>query len=100
MRNRSRLEIYLDLVRAVSKQGNPTNIGKKVGLSLSDTERHLRFLELQGFLQIAERKNSRTIYELTPKGFEVLDALRKLIGHEQPLSRHTVRTRVGLGTIG
>jgi predicted transcriptional regulator len=100
MRTRSRLEIYLDLVRTVSRQGNLVNIGKTVGLSLSDTERHLGFLEFQGFLRIVERKNSKVMYELTPKGFEVLESVRKLMGHEQPLFRHTVSTRVGLGSIG
>lgn len=78
MRSRSRLEIYLDLMEEVSKHINPAGIAEEVNLSLDDTEKHLGFLASQGFLRIAEREKSRVEYELTSKGYEALEALRRI----------------------
>lgn len=78
MRSRSRLEIYLALIDQVSKHINPTSIAKEVNLSLADTEKHLSFLASQGFLRIAEREKSGVEYELTSKGYEAVEALRRI----------------------
>ena len=94
MRNRSRLEIYLDLIEGVSDHGDPMTIGKEVNLSLSDAQEHLGFLISQGFLRIAEEANSEVKYELTPKGLEALEALRMLTEREHPLLKHTLSARV------
>jgi len=93
MRNRSRLELYLDLLKAVSDHNDPLTIAKEANLSLSDRLEHLCFLVSQGFLWIAEQRNGEVKYELTPKGFEALEALRMLTFSQHPLLKHTLGSR-------
>lgn len=93
MISRSRLEIYLDLIEEVSDHSDPMTIGKKVNLSLSDTQAHLGFLVSQGFLKVAEEANGEVKYELTPKGLEALEALRMLTEREHPL-KHTLSAKI------
>lgn len=78
MKRRSKLEIYLDLLRAVSQSGKPTRIGNQANLSWKDTLKHLDFLELQGFIRVVKEKRGRIEYRLTPKGLEALEALQKV----------------------
>jgi len=78
MRRRSKLEIYLDVLSAVSKTGRLTHIGNLANLSWKDTMKHLEFLELRGFVKAERSENGRTEYELTQKGFEALEALQKI----------------------
>ncbi len=73
MKKRSRLEIYLDVLEAASKVGKLTHIGNLANLSWKDTVKHLRFLELNGFV-----KKEGEEYKLTQKGLEVLETLRKI----------------------
>jgi len=92
MRRRSRLETYLDLIQAVSLNGNSIDIGKQVSLPLSDVEKHLSFLASQGFIRITKQEKQRIRYELTAKGFEALEALQELTKH--PLLKHMLSTEV------
>jgi len=88
MRTRSRLEIYLDLLRAVSNQSDPVNIARKANLTLSDTEKHLDFLASQGLVMIAGLDQNRARFTLSRRGLEVLEALQNLTEPEQPLLKH------------
>ena len=47
MKRRSKLEIYLDVLKAVSETGRLTHIGNLANLSWKDTMKHLEFLELK-----------------------------------------------------
>ena len=78
MRRRSKLEIYLDVLKAVSETGRLTHIGNLANLSWKDTIKHLEFLELKGFVKAVKNSNGRAEYVLTQKGFEALEALQKI----------------------
>ncbi|RLE52704.1 MAG: hypothetical protein DRJ30_07570 [Candidatus Methanomethylicota archaeon] len=77
MKKRSKLEIYLDLLKAVSKHSRLTRIGNQANLSWKDTVKHLSFLEERGFVKAIERNNQRE-YVLTQRGSEVLVILEKI----------------------
>ena len=78
MRRRSKLEIYFDILRAVSETKKLTHIGNLANLSWKDTIKHLEFLELKGFVT-SKKENGRSEYALTQKGFEALEALQKIV---------------------
>jgi len=78
MGSRSRLEIYLDLLQAVSSNGGRVDIARRAKLTLSDVENHLSFLVSQGLARTAKTANNRLRYELTSRGFEVLEAFQGL----------------------
>jgi predicted transcriptional regulator len=85
MRSHSRLEIYLDLLNAVSNSPNLADVAIKAGLSLNETIKQLKFLALQGFVLTIIRDDRVIEYELTAKGFETLMAFLKLTAQEQPI---------------
>ena len=84
MRRRSKLEIYLDVLKAVSETGRLTHIGNLANLSWKDTMKHLEFLELKGFVKAMKNSNRRAKYVLTQKGFEALEALQEIVGALSP----------------
>ena len=88
MRRRSRLEIYLDLLNAVSRSPNFIDVAKKTKLSLSTATKHLTFLASQGFISTLIIDDGKIEYELTAKGFEALMAFLRLSTTEQPLLKH------------
>jgi len=65
MKRRSKLEIYLDVLKAVSETGRLTHIGNLANLSWKDTVKHLEFLELKGFVETRRTENGRVEYALT-----------------------------------
>ena len=70
---------------AVSQTSKPTRIGNQANLSWRDTKRHLEFLVSQGFVTVVKGEKERRIeYRLTKKGFEALEALRKVTGALSP----------------
>jgi len=77
MNTHSRFETYLDILQAAVKRGSPVGIAREANVPLSDTEKYLRFLASQGFLETAEREDEGIMYELTTRGFEVLDVLER-----------------------
>jgi len=80
MKRRSKLEIYLDVLKAVSETGRLTHIGNLANLSCwKDTMKHLEFLELKGFVKAMKNSNGKNEYTLTQKGVEALEAFRQLI---------------------
>jgi predicted transcriptional regulator len=85
MRRRSRLEIYLDLLQAVSKNPKLADVAKKARLSSSTTTNHLAFLASQGFVSNSITDDNKIEYELTAKGFEALMAFLRLTAKEQPI---------------
>jgi len=74
---RSKLEVYLDILKAVSETEKPTKIGNMVNLSWNKTCKYLEFLEINGLIR-GSRKGKRIEYKLTEKGFEVLKTLQKI----------------------
>jgi predicted transcriptional regulator len=72
MRRPSRLEIYLDLLQAVSKHRDPISVGRTLNLSQSDTENHLSFLAQQGLVKTKKQGNNIAKHELTLRGLEAL----------------------------
>ena len=80
MVRRSKMEIYLDILRVIS-EGNhkPTHIMYRANLSWSRLKRYLNFLSEQDLLTILQ-KSEGTRYNLTPKGREVLNYFKKLEG--------------------
>jgi predicted transcriptional regulator len=85
MITRSRLEIYLDLLLAVSQNTELETIAKNVKLSVSAAKDHLTFLASQGFVANQIMDDQTIKYELTAKGFEALMAFLKLTRHEKPV---------------
>jgi len=79
MRKRSNLEIYFDVLRAVSETGKLTHIGNYAALSWKDTMKCLRFLESKGFVKTVNSKNGKIEYKLTRKGLEALETLQKIV---------------------
>ena len=75
---KTKLEIYLDVLKAVSETGRLTHIGNLANLSWKDTMKHLEFLELKGFVKAMKNSNGKNEYTLTQKGFEALEALQKI----------------------
>ncbi|OYT49780.1 hypothetical protein B6U79_01100 [Candidatus Bathyarchaeota archaeon ex4484_231] len=86
MRRRSKLEIYLDLLQAVSKHRDLMVIARKARLSISTAEKHLSFLGSEGFISTSVLEDSKIDYELTAKGFEALMAFLRLTAKENRFS--------------
>lgn len=74
---RSRFEIYLDLLQAVP-ESRTTLIGHRAGLSWTKTTKYLKSLERQGLIRTVKGENGGNKYELTRRGFEVIETLRKV----------------------
>ena len=85
MIRRSKLEVYLDLMRAISVDGNPIHIAEKVSLPMSDIRKHLEFLSSQGFMKV-KIAGGGAEYELTRRRHGVLEALRGLTEHKPAIS--------------
>ncbi len=86
-RKRSRLEIYLDVLKTIRKGINkPTNIMYKCNLSWMPLKEILNSLIKQNLLILAEMGNRRT-YEITEKGRDVLryfDKAQELLVIQKP----------------
>lgn len=80
MTRRSKMEIYLDILR-VTSDGNskPTHIMYRANLSWERLKKYLVFLDTQDLITSAERTDG-TRYEITEKGREVLKYFRKIEG--------------------
>ena len=78
MKRRSKLEIYLDILKAVSKTGKLTHIGNMANLSWKDAVKHLEFLKNKGFIETVKTENGREEYKLTQKGYGALETLQKI----------------------
>jgi len=75
---RSRLEIYLDVLRAIKKGVNkPTRIMYKTNLSWTPLQEILNSMISQGLIIKKENKNKR-LYEITEKGLNVLRYFNKV----------------------
>ena len=76
-RKRSRLEIYVDVLKTVKSGVNrPTNIMYKCNLSWLPLREILESLISQGLLEAIDKGNRR-VYEITEKGREVLSYFKK-----------------------
>ncbi|MEM3479151.1 MAG: winged helix-turn-helix domain-containing protein [Candidatus Bathyarchaeia archaeon] len=75
---RSRLELYLEVLRAISKGvGKPTNIMYRCNLSWTNCKEILEFLTEQGLITVIEN-NNRRFYKLTENGRGLLENLNKI----------------------
>ena len=88
MSRSSRLEVYLELLHAVSKSSDLVDAAKKAKLSLNTATKHLTFLASQGFVSTSVMDDRKIEYELTAKGFEALMAFLRLSAQEQPILQH------------
>jgi len=76
-RKRSRLEIYVDVLKTVKSGVNrPTNIMYKCNLSWLPLREILESLISQGLIEAIDKGNRR-VYEITEKGREVLSYFKK-----------------------
>lgn len=78
-KRRSRLEIYIDVLRAINRGINkPTNIMFATNLSWKTLKEILKYLERRG---IIERKviKKRKLFFITEKGKHVLNAFENLV---------------------
>ena len=69
---RSRLEIYLDVLKAIKKgTRKPTRIMYKTNLSWKPLMKVLESLTAQGFI-VTKNENNHIFYEMTEKGKNIL----------------------------
>ncbi len=80
MSKRSRFEIYIDLLKVVSKTHKPTLIMYRSNLSWNPTKKYLDDLVKLGLVREENtgRKLSKKHYYLTEKGMMVLTYFKKL----------------------
>lgn len=77
VRKRSKMELYLDVLRAISRGvDKPTNIMYKCNLSWANSREILNSLAEQGLITINKNENRR-IYRITERGREVLEYFSK-----------------------
>ena len=89
---RSRLEIYLDLLLAVSQHIDLFTIADKVRLTVAAATDHLTFLVSQGFVETRFTQNHIIIYELSTKGSETVEAFLRLSGRTTPVLERQLTT--------
>jgi len=77
MRRRSRVEIYLDILRASMKVHKPTRIMYSSNLSWKPLQEYLKNLKEMGLIT-EERKNGHRLYYITENGKNVLSYLGQL----------------------
>ncbi|MBS7605874.1 MAG: winged helix-turn-helix domain-containing protein [Candidatus Bathyarchaeia archaeon] len=76
-RRRSKIELYLEVLRAISKGvSKPTNIMYKCNLSWENSREILNFLLRQNLISVVD-ENGRKSYRLTERGREVLEYFSK-----------------------
>jgi predicted transcriptional regulator len=92
MMTRSRLEIYLDLLIAVSQNTDLLTIADRVKLTVAAANVHLTFLITQGFVETRFTPSHRIIYELTTKGAEAVSAFMQLSGRTTPALERQLTT--------
>lgn len=77
VRRRSKVEIAMDILRAMCKEELPTHIMYRANLSWSILAKWLEFLERQGLITIssAGKANSyhHKLYHLTTSGFQLVE---------------------------
>ncbi|MCS7386568.1 MAG: winged helix-turn-helix domain-containing protein [archaeon GB-1867-005] len=79
MRKRSKLEIYLDILKAVSKKSQLTHIGNLANLSWKETKKNLEILIKKGFVKTVRTPKREVQYTLTEKGLEALEIIQKIV---------------------
>ena len=88
MKRRSWIEIYLDVLEAVSRMSGIRRIGNESNLPWIIASKYLESFEHQGLVRrTVEGESARDQYELTQKGFETLESLQKLTDAFTPLIR-------------
>ncbi|MBS7606673.1 MAG: archaellum operon transcriptional activator EarA family protein [Candidatus Bathyarchaeia archaeon] len=95
VRKRSKMELYLDVLRAISRGvDKPTNIMYKCNLSWANSREILSSLVEQGLITVTENENRRT-YRITERGREVLEYFNRaqdlLMIHRKRRNPHLLR---------
>ena len=77
---RSKLEMYVDILKVLAQRGplKLTHIMYKANVNCSVLSEYLEFLLKQGLVEERVLKKSRTIYAVTQHGLTVLKAFREL----------------------
>lgn len=77
-KQRSPLRIYLDIINAISEEGQarPTHILYKANLSYDRLVRYLEDLAAKGLIEVKQEKDAK-YYMLTPKGVKFLIELKR-----------------------
>jgi len=77
---RSKLEMYVDILKVLSQRGplKLTHIMYKANLNCSALSEYLEFLLKQGLVEERTVKKSRTVYAVTQHGLTVLKSFREL----------------------
>lgn len=82
MKKRNRVELILEILEAVYREGeiNPTKLSLKVNLSYDRVKRILSELVERRLVEIqpVDDRKGATVVTLTPKGMELLLELKKL----------------------
>jgi len=84
MSRRSKLEIYMDLLSAITKETKITHIGRRANLSWKDTQRYLKLLNDMGLVLVKEAEDGKNKYELTDKGLRTLNYLKRITSTLSP----------------
>ncbi len=93
MTRRSQMEIYIDILKAISDgRQKPTHIMYRANLSWARLKKHLNFLMKQDLLTTSTA-DAGVIFNITVKGKEVLGYFRKLEG-ELYYKKRTLPTEV------
>ncbi|MDI6826208.1 MAG: winged helix-turn-helix domain-containing protein [Candidatus Aenigmarchaeota archaeon] len=80
MKRRSKLLILMDILNIIQREdgkAKPTHIMYGANLSHSSLKEYLSLLLSNDFIEEV-KKNDRTFYKLTPKGYDHINELRKV----------------------
>ena len=77
---RSKMEIYLDILKTLAKKGplKLTHIMYKANVNCSVLKEYLEFLTQQKLVEEKALRKERIVYEITEKGLTVLKYFREL----------------------
>jgi predicted transcriptional regulator len=88
MGKRSRLEILMDIIAALSESSkSPTRLMQLTNLQWGSLQECLKFLIANGIVVEWKRSMNRKFYSLTPKGNAVMQKYREFTREIIPLSR-------------
>jgi predicted transcriptional regulator len=79
-RRRSNIEIIADILRIGENGAGKTEIMYSANMSYSQIQRYLDYLVSQGFIVKVNIDNTMIAYQVTNRGFKLLQAIDNLMG--------------------
>ena len=79
-RRRSNIEIIADILRVGESGAGKTEIMYSANMSYSQIQKYLDYLVNQGFVVKVNMGNSMVAYQVTDRGFKLLQAIDNLMG--------------------